>query len=198
MTASRRASMFGKSFAAVAPLFLAVVQGHLVAQTAADSTPTVRVTVLTPRGPASQARVRAGAVERTTDQRGVTTLALTAGPHTLVATQIGWRSDSLTLTLRHGQDTNVTLTLEEELVQLEEVTVSSTRSERRIEDQPLRVEMLAREEVEEKLLMTPGDISMLLNETGGMRVQNTSPSLGGANVRIQGLRGRYSLLLSDG
>jgi iron complex outermembrane receptor protein len=46
--------------------------------------------------------------------------------------------------------------------------------------------------------MTPGDISMMLNESGGMRVQNTSPSLGGANVRIQGLRGRYSLLLSDG
>mgnify|MGYP006142510681 CR=1 FL=1 len=25
---------------------------------------------------------------------------------------------------------------------------------------------------------------MLLNESGGMRVQNTSPSLGGANVRL--------------
>src|SRR3712207_9342751 len=54
------------------------------------------------------------------------------------------------------------------------------------------------EEVEEKMLMTPGDISMMLNETGGLRVQNTSPSLGGANVRVQGLRGRYTLLLSDG
>ena len=190
--------MFAKSLVAIATLSLAVVRGQLVAQMAADSITVVRVAVVTPRGPSSQARVRAGAVERITDQRGLATLPLTAGPHTLVATQIGWRPDSLTLTLREGQDTSVTLTLDEELVQLEEVRVSSTRSERRIEDQPLRVEMLAREEVEEKLLMTPGDISMLLNETGGMRVQNTSPSLGGANVRIQGLRGRYSLLLSDG
>jgi iron complex outermembrane receptor protein len=46
--------------------------------------------------------------------------------------------------------------------------------------------------------MTPGDISMMLNETRGLRVQTTSPSLGGANVRIQGLRGRYTQLLSDG
>jgi outer membrane receptor for ferrienterochelin and colicins len=46
--------------------------------------------------------------------------------------------------------------------------------------------------------MTPGDISMLLNETAGLRVQPTAPSLGGASVRIQGLRGRYTLILSDG
>ncbi|HYR89422.1 MAG TPA: TonB-dependent receptor [Terriglobia bacterium] len=39
---------------------------------------------------------------------------------------------------------------------------------------------------------------MLLNETGGLRVQVTSPSLGAANVRVQGLRGRYTQVLSDG
>ena len=171
---------------------------RLLAAQTADSAAVLRVTVGTPRGPASQALIRTGPLTRTTDARGVAALPLPAGQHTVVASKIGWRPDTLTLSLREGQDTSVALELEEEVVQLEEVTVSSTRSERRIEDQPLRVEMLGREEVEEKLLMTPGDISMLLNETGGMRVQNTSPSLGGANVRIQGLRGRYSLLLSDG
>ena len=80
----------------------------------------------------------------------------------------------------------------------DETTVSATRSERRIEDQPMRVEVLQREEIEEKLLMTPGDIVMMLNEMGGMRVQATSPSLGAASVRIQGLRGRYTRFLSDG
>ena len=76
--------------------------------------------------------------------------------------------------------------------------VASTRSGRRIEDQPLRVEALVREEIEEKMLMTPGDIVMMLNEMGGMRVQATSPSLGAASVRIQGMRGRYTRFLSDG
>ena len=120
------------------------------------------------------------------------------GTHAIVVSRIGYAPDSVVVDLRAAQDTSLVIALEPEAVDVEAVTVRSTRSERRIEDQPLRVEVLAREEVEEKLLMTPGDISMLLNESGGMRVQNTSPSLGGANLRIQGLRGRYSLLLSDG
>ena len=78
------------------------------------------------------------------------------------------------------------------------VTVSATRTGGRIEDQPLRVEVLEREEIEEKILMTPGDIVMMLNEMGGMRVQSTSPSLGAASVRVQGMRGRYTRFLSDG
>ena len=80
----------------------------------------------------------------------------------------------------------------------EEIIVTATRTEQRIEDVPLRVEVLDTEEIEEKALMTPGDIAMLLNETGGLRVQVTSPSLGAANVRVQGLRGRYTQLLADG
>ena len=78
------------------------------------------------------------------------------------------------------------------------VVVGATRTEGRLEDQPLRVEVLDREEIEEKMLMTPGDIVMMLNEMGGMRVQATSPSLGAASVRIQGMRGRYTRFLSDG
>ena len=76
--------------------------------------------------------------------------------------------------------------------------VATTRTDKRLEDQPMRVEVLAREEIEEKMLMTPGDIVMMLNEMGGMRVQATSPSLGAASVRIQGMRGRYTRFLSDG
>ena len=80
----------------------------------------------------------------------------------------------------------------------ETIVVSATRTNKRVDDQPLRVEVLAREEIEEKMLMTPGDIVMMLNETGGLRVQATSPSLGAASVRIQGMRGRYTRFLSDG
>src|SRR5438552_10405932 len=46
--------------------------------------------------------------------------------------------------------------------------------------------------------MAPGDIVMMLNEMGGLRVQATSPSLGAASVRVQGMRGRYTRFLSDG
>jgi outer membrane receptor protein involved in Fe transport len=61
-----------------------------------------------------------------------------------------------------------------------------------VQDEPIRVEVLAEEGIEEKLLMRPGNISMMLNETAGLR------ALGSANVRIHGLRGRYTQLLADG
>jgi iron complex outermembrane receptor protein len=80
----------------------------------------------------------------------------------------------------------------------EEITVTAGHGDRRIQDVPLRVEVVDREEIEEKALMTPGSIAMLLAETTGLRVQTTAPSTSAANVRVQGLRGRYTLLLSDG
>ncbi|MEO1203511.1 MAG: TonB-dependent receptor, partial [Pseudomonadota bacterium] len=81
---------------------------------------------------------------------------------------------------------------------VEEIIVQATRSRRRVQDEAIRVEVLSGEEIEEKLLMRPGNISMMLNETGGLRVQITSPALGSANVRTYGMRGRYTQLLADG
>lgn len=87
---------------------------------------------------------------------------------------------------------------EHEAEQLEDIIVQSTRSRRRVQDEPVRVEIIGQEEIEEKLLMRPGNISMLLAETGGLRVQVTSPGLGAANIRVHGMRGRYTQLLADG
>lgn len=80
----------------------------------------------------------------------------------------------------------------------EDIIVQATRSGRRVQDEPIRVEVLDREEIEEKILMQPGNISMLVSETPGLRVQVTSPALGAANVRVQGLKGRYTQILADG
>ena len=142
--------------------------------------------------------VRTDRVAAQSDADGRATLRLGAGNRVLVATRIGFRPDSLRLALRAGIDTAVTLVLIEQAAELEGMVVSATRSERRVEDTPLRVEIVDEEEVAEKTSMRPGSVAMLLAETGGLRVQTTSPSLGGAAVRVQGLRGRYSLLLADG
>lgn len=87
---------------------------------------------------------------------------------------------------------------DEHASELDAVVVQSTRSGRRVADEPIRVDIVNREEIEEKLLMSPGNISMLVAETAGVRVQNTAPALGASNIRIQGLRGRYTQLLADG
>lgn len=80
----------------------------------------------------------------------------------------------------------------------EVVIVNATRSGRAVNDEPLRVEVIGLEEIGEKALMRPGNIATLVAETGGVRVQTTSPALGAANIRLLGLYGRYTQLLADG
>lgn len=144
------------------------------------------------------ARVEAGGVGEITDATGLARLTLPSGSHRVVITRIGFAPADFEVAMVAGRDTTITVELAVEAMHGEEIVVTSTRTERRIEEEPLRIEVVPREEVEEKLLMTPGDIAMLLNETAGLRVQPTAPSLGGASVRIQGLRGRYTQILSDG
>ena len=134
----------------------------------------------------------------TTNADGHAALTLPVGSYVLTAERIGYASATRELDLTSTSDTTLVIRLEEEAIEGEAIVVTSGRTDRRIEDEPIRIEVVNREEVEEKLLMTPGDIAMLLNETAGLRVQPTAPSLGGASVRIQGLRGRYTQILSDG
>ncbi len=86
---------------------------------------------------------------------------------------------------------------EEDQAENDAIIVQGIRRPRRVQDQPVRVEVLPREEIEEKAIMRPGNIATLVNETGGVRVQITSPALGDANIQIQGLEGRYTQLLAD-
>jgi iron complex outermembrane receptor protein len=148
--------------------------------------------------PVEGAVVRSGRAATRTDARGEAALRLAPGAHVITAARLGLRPDTVVLGVRAGADTTVVLALAAAAAELEGVVVAATRGERRVEDTPLRVEVIDEEEVAEKVAMTPGDIAMMLNETSGLRVQATNPSLGGANVRVQGLRGRYTLLLADG
>ena len=188
---------------ALFPIRPAAAQLPTPGSAGADTLATLRVLVrqaVPPRDtiPLEGVVVRSNRIGAPTDAAGLTTLRLAPGPHTIIATRIGFRPDTTRLTLRARQDTTITVQLAEHAASLEEMVVTSTRGERRVDDTPLRVEVIDEEEIAEKVAMTPGDIAMMLNETSGLRVQATNPSLGGANVRIQGLRGRYSLILADG
>lgn len=80
----------------------------------------------------------------------------------------------------------------EEEKEAESVTVFATRSEALVRDQPIRVEVLPTEEIEESLTMQPGNITTLLNELGGVRIQSTAAGLGGATLQMRGLPGRHT------
>lgn len=168
------------------------------AQAASDTLAQVRVRVRADSAPAVGAIVRGGGAVVTTGADGSAVVMLPAGAWPVVIQRLGFLPHTVYVVARPGQQMTITVDLVRVPAHIDDVVVTSTRTGRRVDDEPTRVEVLGRDEVEEKLLMTPGDIAMMLNETSGLRVQTTSPSLGGASVRVQGLRGRYTQLLSDG
>ncbi|MEO6978191.1 MAG: TonB-dependent receptor plug domain-containing protein, partial [Mucilaginibacter sp.] len=90
------------------------------------------------------------------------------------------------------------ISLEPSTGELAEVIVQTTRTNQNLRDIPTRIEALPLEELDEKSTMRPGDIKMLLGETTGIHVQQTSAVSGTASFRIQGLGSRYTQLLQDG
>lgn len=82
---------------------------------------------------------------------------------------------------------------------LEEVVIiSSTRNNEKIENSPLKVEVLGHEELSEEASIKPGNIASILGDVSGVQIQQSSATSGNSNVRIQGLDGKYTQILRDG
>jgi iron complex outermembrane receptor protein len=163
-----------------------------------QATARVEIAVSSDAGPVPRAQIVVVGNTAETGTDGRITLQLPAGTIDITVIKEGFNPVSVTVTVEDGTGQVVPVVLERQAAIEEHVTVSATRTDKRIEDQPMRVEVLEAEEIQEKQMMTPGDIVMMLNEMGGLRVQATSPSLGAASVRVQGMRGRYTRFLSDG
>jgi len=119
-----------------------------------------------------------------------------AGKFTIKITSVGYAEKEVKYDFPPDQDVTIEMETEEE--EEEEVVIQSTRSSRTIQDIPTRVEFVAREELDEKANMKPGDIRMVLNESTGITTQQTSATSANASIRIQGLDGRYTQILKDG
>jgi iron complex outermembrane receptor protein len=158
----------------------------------------VRVRVVHDAAAVAGAIARIGPVAQLTDTAGAAALRVVPGRVMLVVARLGFHPDTSRFTLNPGADTLIMVRLQQAAHAAAAVVIATTRAERRVDDTPIRVEVVDEDEILEKGAMTPGDITMLLNETPGLRVQTVSPSLGGAGVRVQGLQGRYTLLLADG
>src|SRR5947207_14857519 len=164
----------------------------------AQSSGTLIVTVHSKNGPVAKAQVTAGGMTRTTGADGMVTIPVPPGRVDVVVTREDFDPGAAQVDVRAGAESRVQVDLEPSSELEENVVVTATRTGQRIEDIPLRVQVVPAEEVNEKIAMSPGNVSMLLGETNGLRMQTTSPALGGASLRIQGLSGRYSQILSDG
>lgn len=152
--------------------------------------------------PGASAILMPGRIGATADPSGQLILSIsTAGRYVLTTSFVGYQGRTDTLTLPGQENINVdslTVSLNPEGEELEEVIVTSTRSTRSIANEPTRIEVIAAEELEEKTNMNAANITMLLRETPGIQVQQTSATSANQTFRIQGLDGRYTQLLQNG
>lgn len=120
------------------------------------------------------------------------------GKHTISFSYAGYKNIVEVFDHQAAQAGPLQVFMETEEEDLDEVIVQSTRTSRTIKNSPTRVETIDGEELDEKNNMRPGNVSMLLHESTGMQVQQTSATSGNASIRVQGLDGKYTQLLKDG
>src|SRR5258708_6541269 len=181
----------------VAPLLFAVLcaAAQLLAQ---GPHVTIRAEIKAGGRPVQDAEVTAGGQRARSGRDGVVILPANVGHVEINVTREGFFPAHASLEADAAREWTIQIELEPRKEQEEKVTVYATRNDVRVQDSPLHVEVVSQDEINEQLAMRPGDLSMLLNEMGGMRVQTTSPALGAASVCVQGMVGRYTAFLSDG
>ena len=118
------------------------------------------------------------------------------GQHQIVISFLGF--ETLETTIQVPSNSDFIFRLREGGNELDAVVLQSTRSTRTVRKIPTRIEFIGVEELSEKAIMNPTNISMVLRESTGIQMQQTSLSSGNTNIRIQGLDGRYTQLLRDG
>tara|TARA_R110002074_G_scaffold3446_6_gene18320 strand:- start:1 stop:2187 length:2187 start_codon:yes stop_codon:yes gene_type:complete len=132
-----------------------------------------------------------------TDFDGIATFTeIPDGNHIIKISYVGFKT--IETTIEVGTKKVFSFKLESGGNELDEVVIQSSRSTRTVRKIPTRIEFIGAEELSEKAVMNPTNISMVLRESTGIQMQQTSLSSGNTNIRIQGLDGRYTQLLRDG
>jgi iron complex outermembrane receptor protein len=159
---------------------------------------TVLVHVRHAAAPIAGAELRSEGVRSTSDARGTARLELPAGERSIAITRPGFADTTLVLAVRPGQETTLTVELREKALEAEAIVVTATRSGRVVDEQPIRVDAVPQEEIQENQTIAPGNLTTLLSELPGVRVQESAPGLGGAGLTIRGMPSRMTQVLVDG
>ena len=134
----------------------------------------------------------------TTDFDGLTTLNnISNGNKTLIISYLGFKTVVREVVFPRDNSL-VIIELFEDKETLETIVIQSTRSKRSIAKTPTRIEVVGLEELGEKAIMNSANIAMILRESTGIQMQQTSANSANQSIRIQGLDGRFTQLLKDG
>jgi outer membrane receptor for ferrienterochelin and colicin len=123
---------------------------------------------------------------------------IAAGNITIIFSYVGYESQTVDFTIPPG-DTVQVIYLQKGAVEAEEeVIITSSRTNSRIENLPTKVEVIGTEEMDEEAGTMPGNVAALLGDFAGIQNQRASETTGSVDLRVQGLPGKYTQILRDG
>lgn len=133
------------------------------------------------------------------DSNGVVVINNVAATVQLSFSHVGYLPLTLSFSLPQINNSFPTISLQRNAEKTEEeVIVTSSRTNSRIEDLPTKIEVLGSEEVGEENGIRPGNIASMLGDIAGIQIQQSSATTGNADARVQGLPGQYTQILRDG
>lgn len=125
-------------------------------------------------------------------------LNLAAGKIKIIFSFVGYENKTVNFQIPQGDTAQFIYFGKAAVEAEEEVIITSSRTNSRIEDLPTKVEVLGSEEVDEEAGTIPGNIASLLGDIAGIQNQRTSGTTGSIDLRVQGLPGKYTQILRDG
>ncbi len=118
---------------------------------------------------------------------------LKPGQYTLEAQMIGYEPQTKNITLDASQSLDVEFHLRESFFQTRQVVVTATRSQKLLENVPVVTELITRAEIRES---GAKNLAQVLEDRPGITIEEGVS--GGKTLRMNGIDGKYILILVDG
>lgn len=131
-----------------------------------------------------------------TDKTGHFKLShLPLGKNTIIIHAIGYKTKEVDVMMDAGKSTQLFVDLEDDVLLLDRVVVTGTRTQHIIKDVPVRTEVISKTEIETK---NACNVYQALEGTPGVRVENQCQSCNFTMVRMQGLGAEHTQILING
>lgn len=116
------------------------------------------------------------------------------GEFTLVAEYLGYKTTEVTIPSEHKSQLEISITLDEQPLAMDDVVVSATRNETNKRNSATIVNVTSNK-IFENTAST--NLAESIQFQPGLRVENTCGNCGAVQLRINGLEGQYSQILLD-
>ncbi len=120
---------------------------------------------------------------------------LPVGKQTVVATLVGYKDQEVEVTMSRGKGTEVYFQLDEDVLDLNQVVVTGTRTQHYVKNVPIRTEVVTSQALDVK---NAQNMYEALEGVPGIRVEQQCQFCNFSMVRMQGLGAEHTQVLVDG